>query len=139
MDFLREVVAHGTQTRLAKLNKEVVEARRALKDAEDQLAYAVHTCDADAWIFDLDLQGALCLWDAEAWTATTDGMDRHDALRPDGDRRLYWSLLCHRADRELLDLNRLGLIFPNFNPKPGVTEGLERFKAGQTTEVPCLG
>jgi hypothetical protein len=57
-------------------------------------------------------------------------MDRHDSLRPDGERRLYWSLLCHRSDREILDLNKLGLIFPHFLAKHGVTEGLARFKAG---------
>jgi hypothetical protein len=138
MAFLREVVAHGTQARLGKLQTAVDSARKALKDAEDELAYVVSTCKDDAHIYDLDLQSALCLWDSDAWTATLAGMDRHDSLRPDGDRRLYWSLMCHRAERELLDLNRLGLIFPDFNVKPGVTEGLERFNAGKTAVPPCL-
>lgn len=134
MAFLREVVAHGTQARLGKLQSAVDQARKALKDAEDQLAYAVHTCKNDGYIYDLDLQGALCLWDPEAWQATLAGMDKHDSLRPDGDRRLYWSLMCHRADRELLDINRLSLIFPDFQAKPGVAEGLERFNAGKKAE-----
>jgi hypothetical protein len=134
MAFLREVVAHGTQARLGKLQDAVDKARKALKDAEDELAYAVHTCKDDGHIYDLDLQGSLCLWDSEAWTATLAGMDKHDSLRPDGDRRLYWSLMCHHADREILDLNRLGLIFPDYCPRAGVRDGLERFKAGRPAE-----
>ena len=133
MAFLREVVAHGTQARLSKLQKDVDKARKALKDAEDQLAYAVSTCEADAHIFDLDLQGSLCLWDSDAWQATLAGMDAYDKLTPERAelRPLYWSLMCHHLDRELLDLPRLGAIFPDFNAKPGVTEGLARFKAGK--------
>jgi len=138
MAFLREVVAHGTQARLGNLQKAVDSARKALNDAEEELAYAVGTCRDDSHISALDLQGSLCLWDSDAWTATLAGIDKHDSLRPDGDRRLYWSLMCHRAGRDLLNLNQLSLIFPDFNAKPGVTEGLERFKAGQKASVPCL-
>ena len=131
MAFLREVVAHGTQARLSELQKAVDSAQRALKDAEEELAFAVGTCKEDGHVSALDLQSALCLWDSDAWTATLAGMDKHDSLRPDGDRRLYWSLMCHRADRDLLNLNQLSLIFPDYCPKAGVREGLERFKAGK--------
>jgi hypothetical protein len=133
MAFLREVVAHGTEARLGKLQKAVDQARRALEDAEEELAYAVQQCEADARPSDLDLQTALCIWDSDAWQATLAGVDAYDKQTPDRAqlRPLYWSLMCHHLDREILDLNRLGLIFPDFNPKAGVTEGLARFKAGK--------
>ena len=133
MAFLREVVAHGTQARLSKLQKEVDKARKAMKDAEDELADAVRQCEANARLAELDLQSSLCLWDSDAWQATLAGMDAYDNLVPERAeiRPLYWSLMCHHLDREILDLNRLELIFPDFNPKAGVTDGLARFKAGK--------
>lgn len=121
MAVLRLIVADATVARLAKLQKIAEKAKDDLESAQKEMAFAIEEAEAGE-LSDLSMATKLCLYDSDCWT---DVIARAKAI----DQDLYWGLMSNNDEN--VDLAYLAKVYPDFNAKPGVHEGLERFKDGE--------
>lgn len=127
MAFLRAVVANATYSRISRLNAKAEEAERQAKIARSELDDAL--AEAEAGTFnDIDCI-AICTGDSDCWAhvcVRVKLLDNGESWGP-----MYQRVSSHPADREDYDVALLGKIFPDFNPAPGIIEGLGIYKANK--------
>ena len=127
MAFLRAVVAHATYGRISRLDEKAKEAKRLAEIAQDELDTAL--AEAENGTFnDIDCL-AICTGDSDCWAYVCRRaleIDNGEQWGPFGQR-----VHAHPADREDSDVAMIVKIFPDFNPEPGIMEGLGIFKANK--------
>lgn len=127
MACLRSIVANATYVRISRLNKKAEEAKRTAEIAQSELDSAL--AEAEAGTFnDIDCI-AICTGDSDCWAEVcrrVKVLDNGESWGP-----MYQRVSSHPADREDYDVALLAKIFPDFNPAPGIMEGLGIYKANK--------
>ena len=122
MGYLRSCVASATHQRLADLKKQAEQAKREYEKASDFFEMCKAEAEAGT-LTEIDVSGIM-LGSHECWK---DALDRIKAV-DDEHRNLYWSVCSHPSDRQDITTGIVCEIWPDFNPAPGIAEGLARFK-----------
>jgi hypothetical protein len=124
MACLRDLVASAVHNRLDRLKRQADDAERLARIAREELESAL--VDSEAGVFgDIDVN--LITGDSECWAEVCRRVKEIDEGEQWGP--MSQIVHAHYADRGDFDLNLVSKIFPDFNPAPGIREGLERHKA----------
>jgi hypothetical protein len=127
MACLRDIVAGAVHNRLARLKRKADDAERLARIARDELESSL--AEAEAGTFnDVDCV-AICTGDSDCWAEVCRRVKEIDNGEQWGP--LSQRVHTHASDREDYDVALVTKIFPDFNPAPGIREGLARFQAGK--------
>ena len=124
MACLRNLVANAVHNRLDRLKSKAEEAERLARIARSEIDSALAEAEAGAF-GDIDVN--LITGDSECWAEVCRRVKELDNGEQWGP--MYQRVSAHPADREDFDLHLVAKLFPDFNPAPGIREGLERHTA----------